>query len=249
MAISTNSVIHYTQNLDSLIGIINCTGFKFKYCFEEYSFHKMNNAPAALPMVSFCDIPISEVKNHIDSYGSYGIGLNKSWAKNSGLNPVLYVEKTSALAKMFYEHGQRLVKLKKEAHDAKIQYSELQNYYSYIKNYEGRLVRGKVNDENYRFYNEREWRYVPTKDEIKYATLWIDGKTYIKDKEKYNQKISDCYLKFSHADISYLIVDTDDEIPSLLDTLNKVFEDTATAKELRVLATRIMTKNQIWNDF
>ena len=249
MPISTNSVIHYTQNLDSLIGIINCNGFRFKYCFEEYSFHKMNNAPAALPMVSFCDIPISDVKKHIDSYGSYGIGLNKLWAKTSGLNPVLYVEKNSALAKILFEHGQRLLKKKKEGHDTSIEFSELQNYYSYIKNYEGRLVRGKVNEDNYRFYNEREWRYVPTKEEINSELVWIDGKEYIRDKESYNQKIFQCYLKFNYTDISYLIVDNDDEIPIVLDVLNKVYEDTATAKELRVLSTRIMTKNQIWNDF
>ncbi|MBK7885600.1 MAG: hypothetical protein IPJ81_18755 [Chitinophagaceae bacterium] len=143
----------------------------------------------------------------------------------------------------------QFLKLRNEGHDLTIESSELQKYYSYIKNYEGRLVKGKVNDENYRFYNEREWRYIPPKDDIKGALLWIDGKIYMKDKEQYNQKISDCYLKFSHTDISYLIVDNDDEIPTLLDTLDKIFEDTATAKELRILATRIMTKNQIWNNF
>jgi len=101
MAISTNSVIHYTRNFENIKGILSRQGFKLKYCIENMDLVTIPNNSYAVNMVSFCDIPLSEIKNHIDSYGSYGIGLTKNWAKAMGLNPVLYIEKESYLAKVY----------------------------------------------------------------------------------------------------------------------------------------------------
>jgi hypothetical protein len=248
MAISTNSVIHYTERIEYLKGILQCQGFKIKYCMEEINIKPSGAVDAAFPMCSFCDIPLSEVKNHIDSYGCYGIGLTKSWAKKSGLNPVLYIEKNSKLADTFEAQGRRLHKMFQEDnpdHDLMMEYF---GFLAYCKNYEGRLVKGKVNSDSYRFYDEREWRYVPSLTELNDGLPFIFGENYVTDKEGFNNKIKDCYLKFAHSDISYLIVDTEDEIPEMLKTLNEVYEDIATSKELKVLSTKIMTKNQIWND-
>ena len=256
MAISTNSVIHYTEKIDNLKSILNCEGFRLKYCTEELEINLEVPISSAIPMISFCDIPLSEVKNHIDSYGSYGIGLSKNWAKKNGLNPVLYLEKDSKISEHIKNQVERILKgLEKVDKGKKLSQADIQlqddliTYVSYCKNYEGKLIRGKVNSEAYRFYDEREWRYVGIAEHISPAPQIINGYTYREDKEKYNSAIKECYIKFSTMDISYIIIDSENEIPEILTLLNKVFEDKCTAKELKILSTKILTKNQIYNDF
>ncbi|WP_157486047.1 abortive infection system antitoxin AbiGi family protein [Flavobacterium soli] len=249
MAISTNSVIHYTNKVENLKGIITSQGFNLKYCSERIMIENGPNLSVAFPMVSFCDIPLSEVKNHIDSYGSYAIGLTKSWAKATGLNPVLYLEKESRLTKNIGEQYRRIIELRKaKSNDINLQ-SEHIAILSHCKNYEGKLIHGKINSETYRFYDEREWRFVAGLKELEGAPLFIAGKNYKEDKETHNIKLVNCSIKFSFDDISYIIVEDENDIPEILTLLNTVYEDKCTTKQLKILSTRIITKSQIYNDF
>lgn len=70
MSLSTNSVIHYTDSLNNLKGILK-DGFHIKYCVETFIPINKRTISAAFAMVSFCDIPLSETKNHIISYGGF----------------------------------------------------------------------------------------------------------------------------------------------------------------------------------
>jgi len=256
MALSTNSVIHYTNSLENLVGIIKAQGFRIKYCSENLDITFEHPLSSAFPMVSFCDIPLSEVKIHIDSYGSFGIGLNKFWAKSQALNPVLYLERESSLSAHITKQVGKIMDTLDTLSDGKQPSSadldltrDLPILMSYLKNYEGRLVRGTVNSDNYRFYDEREWRYIPTIEELDGAPYVVQGIQYSEDKDGYNSKLADKYLKFRHTDISYIIVDSENDIPEILTTLNEVFEDICTSKDLKILSTKIITKNQIYNDF
>jgi hypothetical protein len=249
MAISTNSVIHYTGKLENLKGIISSQVFKIKYCLESITVFSDLETNIAFPMVSFCDIPLSEVKNHLDSYGSYGIGLTKSWAKKSGLNPVLYLEKESFLTKHF---GNQYVRVLKNSETEKENKELLYEHFailSYCKNYEGKLIHGKINTDSYRFYDEREWRYVIPSENLNGARQFIAGSNYLKDKEKCNAELENCHLAFTFEDISYIIVDDENDIPEILNIINSTFEDICTSRQLKILSTRILSKNQIYNDF
>ncbi|MGC4038811.1 MAG: abortive infection system antitoxin AbiGi family protein [Chitinophagaceae bacterium] len=257
MAISTNSVIHYTGEINNLKGILECEGFRLKYCSEALDILLNNSLLAAIPIVSFCDIPLSEVKNHIDSYGQYGIGLSKSWAKKSELNPVLYLERESRLSKEFKTQANLILDYLKEngqkekgfSEDVQAHFNFITRLITYCKNYEGPLERGKFKSESYRFYDEKEWRYVAKKEEIGNAPWIIHSSEYTKNKLKYNKLVETCYLKFSHKDISYIIIDNENEIPEILNLLHNIYEDKCTTKELKILTTKILTKNQIYNDF
>lgn len=252
MSLSTNSVIHYTNKFDNLKNILCDQSFKLKYCVEDLEFLTSFKNKLAINMVCFCDIPLSEVKNHIDSYGYYGIGLSKQWAKKNGLNPVLYLEKDSILSKTFDLQLKRYLKL--ESEDEAVHKENIDDFFEfikYVKMYEGPLKSGKVNNDNYRFYNEREWRYSvdnETAFENEIDAIIVESK-YLKDKDKSNESLDGLRLRFNYDDISYMIVNEESEIPELLKCINDNFETKCNAQELKILSTKIITSNQICNDF
>lgn len=107
MGLSSNTIIHFTKNKSSLAGILKET-FKDKYCHETVS-NLEGKHEFLVPIVSFSDIPFSQILNHINSYGCYGLGLSKSWAESKGLNPVLYLDNRSTLTKNILNHTPRLL--------------------------------------------------------------------------------------------------------------------------------------------
>lgn len=250
MAISANSIIHYTRELNYLLGIIRDSGFKFSYCSEKLKTRGSKNYTAAIAMVSFCDIPISDYKKHfynkkttgdLGYYGDYGIGLSKKWAFKQGLNPVLYIESNS-----FVSHSLR--KTYELSLDESNQIIDIENNSSilYAKNYEGELKRGdKVVSSKYRYYDEREWRLVPKSETIGSNPPVIDDIKYQSDKVIYNQSIEKYYLKFELQDISYIIVKEASEIQSVYQTLSSVFNKSI----MDLQSITIITSEQIVGDF
>jgi Putative abortive phage resistance protein AbiGi, antitoxin len=48
-------------------------------------------------IVCFCDLPLSNLSEHLNFYGNYGIGLTKEWGIGKGINPVIYLSQASEL--------------------------------------------------------------------------------------------------------------------------------------------------------
>lgn len=247
MGLSSNTLIHLTSEKQSLIGIIK-EGFKLKYCNEHLQ-TKSGQVNAAFPMVSFSDIPLSELGYHIDSYGNYGIGLKKSWAKRKGLNPVLYFDDSSSLGatirrdfKDLYDKIQQ-GKLDKRLFEASIE------ILSYSKNYEGKLKTSRIERDSYRFSDEREWRFVPSKEELKGAFNYVGSSKYRTEEQKKdaNQKLNHLRLTFEPDDINYLFVENESEIAEIVDEVRKANSSQPFSSVERLL-TRIMTTEQIKTD-
>ena len=255
MAISTNSIIHYTKNLDNLLQILK-NGFSLKYCKEDF-FWKEKRLRYAYPMICFCDIPLSEVKKHLDSYGHYGIGLKKDWAVKKGLNPVLYLEKQSSLSESLMQQIMRLHEDKKKSlknpdttRIDEVWRQELITLCSHVKNYDGDLIIDGVEINDYRFYDEREWRYVPTTEELKGNKRAILQDKYVIDKQKFNTEVGKIKLEFNIAeDISYIIVREDEDIHKSLDFITHNFKKTLFASDIEILMTKIISTKQIIHDF
>jgi hypothetical protein len=246
MAISTNSIIHYTDSF-KILSLILKEGFKVKYCVEKLKLGKSGSSNAAHPMVSFCDIPLSNSQQHFDAYGRYGVGLSKKWAIKHGVNPVLYIDRNSLFANSLFE----LIKerRKKDTNLTRKQDLEILQIKSYAKNYSGLLKRKEINNPDYRFYDEREWRLVPAKSAINNAPFSLDLNKYEKEKEKYNEQISDHRILVESKDISYIIVDKTDEIPKMINLLREEYSDRFTAKELDILFSKICSTEQIIDDY
>lgn len=246
MAISTNSIIHYTNSFDIITSILR-DGFRIKYCSEILRLGKNRQSRAAHPMVSFCDIPLSDSKQHFEAYGKYGIGLSKEWAVKNGVNPVIYIDSQSLISESIYE-------LIRERRDKKSNLTEKQKreilqIKSYAKNYSGPLKRGEIDTPDYKFYDEREWRLVPDKDTLNNQKFSIGLKYYEKAKDKYNKNISSCRLKFNANDISYIIVNQTSEIPKMIGFLRKEYSNKCTDNELDILFSKICSTEQIIADY
>jgi hypothetical protein len=82
--------------MHNLKGILK-NGFSPRYCLE-YTLDSTDRIAASkrqppcysIPMVCFCDLPLSLIRKHLDEYGGFGIGLRKSWGVKHGVEPVFY---------------------------------------------------------------------------------------------------------------------------------------------------------------
>lgn len=246
MAISTNSIIHYTDTFEKVSSIIK-EGFRIKYCAEEIQTREDRVAAFAHPVISFCDIPLSEAHEHFDLYGHYGIGLTKDWAKKNGVNPVLYISKDSRISQYI---GQTFAAYQSIDGSHKDLIKEtLVMIKCFTKNYSGPLKRGKIDSEDYKFYDEREWRLVPKRDDINGKRLSIHLDEFIKNKKSINDAISDIRFKFEASDISYIIVDKTSEIPAMVESLRTMFYKTLNGGESDILLSKVCSTEQIIQDY
>lgn len=101
--LSANTLFHFTPNFNWLTGILE-TGFIPRLSKEFYDNNNILGRSVEgtyVPMVCFCDIPVSHLRNHIGFYGQYGIGLDKGWGIEKGLSPVFYLTENSQFIQDF----------------------------------------------------------------------------------------------------------------------------------------------------
>jgi hypothetical protein len=248
MPISSNSVIHFTNNIETLKKIVT-EGFKIKYCVEVIKTKEGNYSPA-VPIVSFCDIPLSHLKDHLEKYGNYGIGLSKEWAIQKGLNPVLYLEKNSSLASNFkLSTSAQIRPLQKKWSDFDEHEKNLMDIFRYIKNYESELIRKGKTINNYRFYDEREWRYSPPHDDCKRMVLTKNQYKEERLKSLADKSIEHLRLTFDVSDIIYLILENDSEVVEFVKWMRDNYSERVTDANILKLTSRIITVDRIKTDF
>jgi len=252
--LSSDTLFHFTHSLDNVLGILT-SKFKPHFCLEDLNVlapgsSDRTSLEVAIPMVSFCDIPLSQVAKHMRAYGRYGIGLTKEWGTRHKIAPVLYTYRGSRLAN-------NLLMLATDIEDispSNPRFESLRhNFYHlscYLKPYSGVLVRPGRRTPGYRFYDEREWRFVPplpsplyrlalTKNEFQNAAR----------RHRANASLAKVGpLRFRPGDVKYIIVATDKQI---VPTIHKL-EDGATGfgpDQTRLLISRLVSAQQILADF
>ncbi|MEY4877024.1 MAG: hypothetical protein RL708_2173, partial [Bacteroidota bacterium] len=177
MNISSNSLFHFSKSLEVLLSILN-DKFYGSYCKETFFFNSEKSV-LGIPKISFCDIPLTAISN-TKQYGEYGIGMKKEWAKRKKLNPVMYLEKDSLISETVVSsinglHNITSKMIKPSIDSANEHPINVELYKSmlsgvdftldsicFIKPYEEDLERdGMETIKNHRFYDEREWCYIP----------------------------------------------------------------------------------------
>lgn len=252
--VSANTLFHFTSSFENLENILR-TKFSPRFCLENFSplLNRSDNAEFAIPMVCFCDLPLSRTEAHLATYGRYGIGLTKEWGRRNGVTPVLYVHPESPL----YQNLSSLIgqlrtrALTASADGAGSLLSDVLEVVCYMKPYEGPFYRGGTYKEGVRFYNEREWRYVPPRDKRVYAKGI--SRTEFENEEgraSLNAELASLVsLGFGPDDIRYVLVSTEDEIPKTMDLMEKVFSASGSYLSVKRLLTRILSVEYLHADF
>lgn len=245
MGISPSTLFHFT-NKNGLKGILK-DNFKIKYCLEKLP-NRKESGNIAIPMVSFCDIKISEIKEHIEKYGQYGIGLSKDWANQKKLSPVFYQNLNSGFSNGLIKNMSDFIMsdIEDRFKDIIIDLIRLS------KEYEGTLKRGnKIISKKYRFADEREWRYVPEMNmNKKFPDFLLETEYDTADKKRNaNTKLSEELLYFNANQIMYLIVKEESEINELITHIRTVKGKNYSMEEVDRLTTRIISCERILNDF
>lgn len=244
MGLSSSSVIHFAREKGFLLGILD-DNFRVHYCTEEYSLGGYR-IWVKVPMVSFCDIPLSQIKEHIGNYGKYGIGLTKEWAERKGLNPVLYIEPRSALASnLGIALENYLSSVNADGEMTKSQLA-LVDVLRYVKNYQGELTRKGNTIPKYRFSDEREWRFAPPHDSA--YKMIMGQREYKSAPDKHDASLDGLRLKFEPNDIKYIIIKNDDEIAEFVDHLRNAKGKNYSYRDVERLSTRLLTTEQIMSD-
>lgn len=246
MPINSNTIVHYTESIDSVMSILN-NNFCPKLCLENYDYiiddkryHKI-----ALPMVCFCDIPLHLVSTHMDQYGEYGIGLKKSWAERNKINPIQYLRNGSHLLETVRELYACLNWVAKEnntVHAARL----IWNYLAYIKPYNSDV-------ENKLFYDECEWRYFPNlfspTEKMEHIPILLEDEFYSTKRDELNELLKQSALKFEPEDIKYIFVKSEDDIYDMAMAIERINNGRYTAKQVKILISKIICSSYLKDDF
>lgn len=243
--LSSKSLFHYTEkeNLIDILkeGFRPKYSLEKMHFFEDVP---GSVKKSFIPMVSFCDIPKDLSLEQRKIYGAYGIGMSKIWARDEiGVNPIIYIREKSLLNTHFKALGKAIYGLNYHVITGAIFRSASEDEYRhftfysttpidqashfehlrpdffeimrYVKPYIGFYEHKDYQNSIHKFYDEREWRYVPPIANEKGIIETMPG--FDADGHVPDDLIKGCErqikpLKFGLKDIDCIIVQTEDEV-------------------------------------
>jgi hypothetical protein len=248
--VSSSVLFHFTRSVDRLKGILK-NGFFPRYCLE-YSLDPGDRKAAskrrppmyAVPMVCFCDLPTSLIHKHLKAYGPYGIGLDKKWGLENGVAPVTYTHHWAQTRRPILRLTTEAVRTgdEKAADDLKV-------LAAYTKPFLGPQWREKARPRLKRdvaFYDEREWRYVPS---VRGSDLFLSWKDYrdTTKRRSLHKNLEKHALLVQPEFIMYLILPEDtseDNVVELHDYVMKRYSP----RDAKLVTTTIMTVDRMEKD-
>jgi hypothetical protein len=239
--------------MDNLKNILK-NGFYPHYCLE-YTLDLVDRKAAAakrppmnaIPMVCFCDLPLSLIRKHLKEYGNFGIGLDKKWGLMNGLTPVFYTHNKA-------QTRQPVLRLttnadKENGQEAK---NDLRLLAAYTKPFNGPAWRNGQVKSKVKFYDERELRYVavPRRNEPLFLSQEDYDNTDMKNRLQKQLKKQNT-LSISPDVIQYLIVPYDKDENNIFELhkyLMRLYTRRYSRKDAILVTAAIMTDDRILQD-
>ena len=240
--IRTSSLFHYTDY--NTLKRILVDGLVPNYCLEDLSVDDTDFA-LGIPMICFCDIPLTKTEEFSKQYGNFAIGLSKDWGLRNRINPVFYASDSNIIISVrFYRSYEQSLRGRVEQAGGNIHslninfndpnsvqnivpfinlnkaYSANRSLFGYLKRYESEWKR-----KPYINYNENEWRFVIGESE---QTPWFwtredymnwRGDTSKKKPEPPNA-LQSHKLVFEATDVSHIIVQNEDQVARIIDFID-----------------------------
>lgn len=223
--ISSSTLFNFTDSIDHLVDNLK-NGF---YCHNTYEKLPLKNNGYRVPMVCFCDIPLSLISEHFDWYGRYGIGIKRTYARQNGVKPVWYVTSESNLVR-------NLVK------NTDLSEYERKHLVPYLKQFIGNQQYKDGKEKRKKFYDEREWRYIPDNSLVE---LYFGIKA---QREKTEAKQNGDRMKLDLNEVEYIIIEKETDFDRMIKELRTIANKDEKLK-FESLIAKIMTAKQIERDF
>lgn len=204
--IYSNSFFHYTQKYDVLVDILK-NGFIGSYANEQFPKSNGTIGHLYIPMISFCDIPLSQLQYIV--YGNYAIGMSRVWGNDLPLCPVSYFPNNRrANLTRFIAH------CFDDFHSGNSLYAKILGYVKPIRKYkENGYAIGRRKDN----YIEREWRKI-------YLKEWIEGpEQYASFKKKHSNPLLNHFrARFLPSQVDMIVVESEVDRENLITIINSL---------------------------
>lgn len=244
--LSSETLFTFTSKLEYLMEMIT-QGILPRYICERIP-RKNKTISYIVPAKCFCDIPLGKIKTHLQWFGMYGIGINRTYLLKKGVSPLMYMHEKSLwineikdlksyptlpFLKRYYGDDFRLEKKHDKNGNEKI-----------VDPYKAVNYQMKKRS----FYDEREWRYVPKGVSITFRTDIKKIVDCVMESAKMNseQKFNKDIITLNPEVINYIIIRSLKEFSKVTDMLKKHFKDT---NVYEILISKILIADRVISDF
>lgn len=222
----TNSLFHYTASFSSMIDIVSTGKLYPNYCLEDLSTKISPNFYLGIPMVCFCDIPLSQA-SFMNHYGNYCIGFTKEWGIKKGCNPIQYITNDLVLDAAYF-YVDIIKRYRKEIYGKEnLSFGEIcerifsahdiQKYKNFLLGFL-KKYKGEWKCRTYCNYEENEWRYV-IEDGVHDINWHYSQKEYLswrgcllRHKPHSSAEMKQMGLKFTLGDINHIVLKEESQI-------------------------------------
>lgn len=253
---SANVLFKFMSKLDYLKEILINKAIYPRYYEETIDYLEIKDLKKiAFPMSCFCDIHLNRLIYHMDNYGYYGVGIEKQWGIEQGIQPIHYINKNSELKNEYSKVMNGIFDISKEERSQhKVYHDYLLHKLLFMKPIQGSM---KTN-EDYKernFHDEKEWRFIPSFKNVETELPLIIDQTQMNAKSyniyskgiKQNIELS---IKLDLKYIKHIIVNTQDDRKELIKFIldNNIGKDEKD-EETYILISKIMVFNELREDW